>query len=156
MLQFLQFTTGDESYAVRIDAVREILEMTQITAVPLMPAFLCGVMNLRGAVVPVVDLAARLGFASTAVGRRSCIVVVNTGLPDGSQRTTGMLVDSVQEVFTSSDDELEAVPRLGTRIAEAFARSIVRLRGQAITELALDGLLEQQSLARLIASEIQS
>lgn len=155
-LQFLQFTAGGENYAVRIDAVREILEVTQITPVPLMPSFLCGVMNLRGAVVPVIDLAARLGFDTTVVGRRSCIVVVNTTLPDGAQRITGMLVDSVHEVFTGDEGELEPVPRLGLTFPAAFARAIVRVRGEATTELALEGLLEQQSLAGLIASSLQS
>ena len=76
MQQFLRFALGNERYAVRIDAVREILEVVRMTPLPLMPAFVRGVMNLRGAVVPVVDLGARLGLEVTVVGRRTCVVIV--------------------------------------------------------------------------------
>jgi len=153
-MQFLRFSVGSEAYAVRIEGVREILEVTQITPVPLMPGFMRGVMNLRGVVVPVVDLAVRLGFAATEVGKRTCVVVVHMHGAEGRQQTLGMLVDAVQEVFKSTENDLEPVPRLGTSIAPGFIRSMVRVRGQITVELALDQLVGQQTLAELIGADM--
>jgi purine-binding chemotaxis protein CheW len=154
--QFLCFALSADRYAVRIDAVREILEVARMTPLPLMPTFVRGVMNLRGAVVPVVDLGARLGMDPTAVGRRTCVVIVDIALPDdqGMQRL-GMLVDAVYEVVDLRSTELEPVPRLGTRIAPGFIRSMVRVRGQATPELDIAAVLDQQVLADLIAEHSQ-
>lgn len=151
--QFLCFALGQARHAVRIDAVREILEVSRMTPLPLMPSFVRGVMNLRGAVVPVVDLGARLGLAPTRIGRRTCVVIVDIPLPDdqGSQRL-GMLVDAVYEVVDTDVDELEAVPRLGTRIHPGHIRSMVRVRGQATPELDIAAVLDQQVLADLISA----
>jgi purine-binding chemotaxis protein CheW len=152
-VQLLRFAVGDERYAVRIDAVREILEVTRTTPLPLMPAFVRGVMNLRGAVVPVIDLGARLGLAVATVGRRSCVVIVETsaGAETPAMRL-GMLVDAVYEVFDAQPDALEPVPRLGTRIDPSFIRSMARVRGQTTPELHLDAVLDATTLASLIAA----
>lgn len=150
-VQLLRFAVGDERYAVRIDAVREILEVTRSTPLPLMPSFVRGVMNLRGAVVPVIDLGARLGLAVTTVGRRSCVVIVETsGNADMPAMRLGMLVDAVYEVFDVQPAALEPVPRLGTRIDPAFIRCIARVRGQATAELNLDAVLDATALSALI------
>ncbi|MEK8026069.1 chemotaxis protein CheW [Pseudaquabacterium rugosum] len=150
--QYLRFALGEERYAVRIDAVREILEVARMTPLPLMPAFVRGVMNLRGAVVPVIDLCARLGMASTRIGRRTCVVIVDITLAEdqGTQRL-GMLVDAVYEVVDATPAELEPVPRLGTRIDPSFIRSMVRVRGQTTPELDIGNVLDQHTLAALIA-----
>ena len=150
--QFLRFALGEERYAVRIDAVREILEVTQMTPLPRLPQFVRGVMNLRGAVVPVVDLGARLGLPPTEVGRRTCVVIVDVGASEeGAAQTMGMLVDAVYEVFDSALADQEVVPRLGTRIDPAFIRCMVRVRGQATPELDLQAILDQRALTDLIA-----
>lgn len=154
-MQFLRFSVGSEAYVVRIEGVREILEVTQITPVPLMPGFMRGVMNLRGVVVPVVDLAVRLGFDTTQIGKRTCVVIVSMRGADGAQQTLGMLVDAVHEVFKSQEDELEPVPRMGTSIPAGFIRAMVRVRGEITVELALDELVGQQTLAQLIGSGMQ-
>lgn len=155
--QFLCFALGQARHAVRIDAVREILEVSRMTPLPLMPSFVRGVMNLRGAVVPVVDLGARLGLEPTRIGRRTCVVIVDIRLPDdqGSQRL-GMLVDAVYEVVDTDADELEPVPRLGTRIHPSHIRSMVRVRGQATPELDIAAVLDQQVLADLISAHSAS
>jgi purine-binding chemotaxis protein CheW len=153
MLQLLRFAIGNERYALRIDAVREILEVARTTPLPLMPDFVRGVMNLRGAVVPVIDLAARLGFAPAVVGRRSCVIVVDTSAgEDGTVHRTGLLVDAVYEVFDIAAHELEPVPRLGTRIDATFIRSMTRARGQSTPELNLDTVLDQAALSALISA----
>ncbi len=156
VLQFLRFFVGTDTYAVRIELVREILEVTQMTPLPLMPAFVRGVMNLRGAVVPVVDLAARLGFAETEVGRRTCVVMVDLAVPDtetdtGVRQSLGVLVDAVQEVFDVDEESLESVPRMGTKIDPMFIQNIVRVRGQVTPALDLQYTLAQKALSELIA-----
>jgi len=155
MLQFLRLAVGPERYAVRIDAVREILEVARMTRLPLMPSFVCGVMNLRGAVVPVIDLGARLGGDTTVTGKRTCVVIVDIGVTSENPHRLGMLVDAVYEVFDSPADQLEPVPRLGTRIDASFIRGMVRVRGQSTAELDLDRVLDQQVLADLIADFVR-
>lgn len=138
-------------HTVRIDAVREILELSHITPLPLMPAFVRGVMNLRGAVIPVVDLAARLGLPGATLTKRSCVVIVDVQVDDASTRQTfGTLVDAVFEVIDAKGAELEAVPRLGTRIEPKFIRGMVRVRGVATPELDLETILDERSLSELV------
>ncbi|MEY8875240.1 MAG: chemotaxis protein CheW [Leptothrix sp. (in: b-proteobacteria)] len=153
--QFLRLAIGAERYALRIDAVREILQVSKTTPLPRMPDFVCGVMNLRGAVVPVVDLGARLGLGPTAVGRRTCVVIVEVRRSsDGAPARMGVLVDAVFEVVDCAPGEIEPVPRLGTRVHPSFLRSMVRVRGEATAELDLGTLLDQQALAGLIADHV--
>lgn len=154
--QFLRLALGNDMYAVGIDSVREILEIAHITPLPLMPSFVRGVMNLRGAVVPVIDLSARLGMDPAVVARRSCVVMVDVRTVDATASTLGMLVDAVYEVFEAGAHEQEAPPRLGTRIDPGFIRSMVRLRGKPTPELNLDTLLDARTLADLIASSTAS
>ena len=149
--QCLRFGVGQETCAVRVELVREILEVGQMTPLPLMPSFVCGVMNLRGVVVPVIDLAARLGMPPTQLGRRTCVVIVDLPGADGDATITlGVLVEAVHEVFDSAPGEVEAVPRLGMRIEPAFVRGILRVRGQATPELDFPAILNHEELARLI------
>lgn len=166
-LQFLRVALGEQMLAVRIDAVREILELAPLTPLPLTPAFVRGVMNLRGAVVPVIDLGERVGLPATALGRRTCVVIVDLhaevqepGEDEGTtviatvSQTLGVLVDAVHEVFDTAPDDLEPVPRLGTRIEPRWIRSMVRVRGEATPELDLDQVLHHRALADLIASHL--
>jgi purine-binding chemotaxis protein CheW len=149
--QFLRFSLGHDTYAVRIDAVREILEVVQMTPLPLMPEFVRGVMNLRGSVVPVIDLSARLGMEYTIIGRRTCVVMVDIESDDTGNQTLGVLVDSVYEVFDADRADQEDVPRLGTHISPEFIRSMLRVRGQATAEINLARVLANADLAQLIA-----
>ncbi|HET8870461.1 MAG TPA: chemotaxis protein CheW [Aquabacterium sp.] len=155
LLQFLRFSLGADAYAVRIEMVREILEVTQMTPLPLMPNFVRGVMNLRGAVVPVVDLAARMGLHATEIGRRSCIIMVDMALPDGlGHQSLGVLVDAVHEVFDVEEGAQEPVPRMGTKIDAAFIACMVRAHGQVLPALDFEHVLAQQALAQLIAEHL--
>jgi purine-binding chemotaxis protein CheW len=162
----LRMAVGDEAMAVPIDDVREILEVGRLTALPRTPGFVRGVMNLRGAVVPVVDLAARLGQPPITIGRRSCVVVVEAEPPsadadeqdsadaDSHALVVGLLVDAVFEVFDAPASGIEAVPALGTRIDASFLRGMTRARGEVIGVLALDRVLAQQELSTLIANHL--
>lgn len=148
--QFLRFSVGADAYAVRIELVREILEVCQMTPLPLMPTFVRGVMNLRGAVVPVVDLAARLGMDATSIGRRTCVIMVGLAGSQGAQHM-GVLVDAVQEVFDVDDGGVESVPRMGTKIDPSFIAGMVRVRGVVTPALDFERTLAESTLAELIA-----
>jgi purine-binding chemotaxis protein CheW len=126
-----------------------------MTPLPLMPEFVRGVMNLRGVVVPVIDLSARLGLAATVIGRRTCVVIVDVSLPDESgSQTLGVLVDAVQEVLDIPLHDQEAVPRLGTAIDPAHLRSMVRVHAAATPELDLAAILDPARLVELISQHM--
>lgn len=156
LLQFLRFSVGPDAYAVRIELVREILEVAQMTPLPLMPAFVRGVMNLRGAVVPVVDLSARLGMDATEIGRRTCVIMIDlVGMEGVGQQSLGVLVDAVHEVFDVEEGTMEGVPRMGTKIDPSFIAGMVRVRGEVTPALDFERMLAQQMLSDLIAAHGQ-
>lgn len=160
----LRMAVGGEVMAVPIEDVREILQVGRLTPLPRTPAMVSGVMNLRGAVVPVIDLAARLGRPPTEVGRRSCIVVVQSQQPlhadDGQDDTqpahgaliVGLLVDAVFEVFDRQASEIEPPPPLGTHIAPDMLHGMTRAGGSLVGVLALQQVLAPQVLAAAIAA----
>jgi len=154
--QLLRLAVGARMYAVPIERVREILKVTQLTVLPLMPEFVRGVMNLRGAVVPVIDLGARLGGAATALARRTCVVIVEQRSAEGAAQTMGVLVDAVHEVVDTTDADLEPVPQLGTEIASEFLAAMARLRGEIVPVLALERVLDEEALTQAIAAFAQS
>lgn len=166
-LQFLRVALGEQMVAVRLNAVREILELPHLTPLPLTPEFVRGVMNLRGAVVPVIDLGERVGLPPTVMGRRTCVVIVDLSAEVQAKsvdddapvvstvtQTLGVLVDAVHEVFDAAPHELEQVPRLGTCVEPRWIRSMVRVRGEATPELDLDQALNHRALAELISTHL--
>ncbi len=155
----LRMSVGEETLAVSIDDVREILQVSRLTPLPRTPAFVRGVMNLRGSVVPVIDLGARLGQAATELGRRSCIVVVETQAntadntnATGTPPVLGLRVDALYEVFDRPGHEIEPAPPLGTRIAPEYLRGMTRAEGKLISVLQLSQVLEPHHLADCIAA----
>lgn len=156
-LSLLRMAVGSETLAVAIDDVREILQVTRLTPLPRTPAFVRGVMNLRGAVVPVIDLAARLGGPPTVPGRRACIVVVDChgeaqdeSDAGSASLTMGLLVDAVYEVFDRSAAEVEPAPPLGTRIHAQHLRGMTRSGGELIGVLSLSHVLAAHDLTQAI------
>ena len=124
--QYLTFSLSGEMFGLGILNVKEIIEYGNLTEIPMMPAFIRGVINLRGSVVPVIDLAARFGGQPTAVGRRTCIVIVE--VPDEDTRhDIGIIVDAVSEVLEIPGSDIEppppSVPRFGPISSSAWARS---------------------------------
>ena len=113
--QFLTFCLRDETFAVPVAKVREIFEFTALTRVPRMPAYIAGVINLRGRVVPVIELRTKLGMESVARTRHTCIVVLEVPC-DGKLTEVGALVDAVQEVIALEDTQIEPPARLGVGI----------------------------------------
>lgn len=151
--QHLTLTVGGELYAVSLAAVLEILQVGAMTPLPMTPAFVRGVMNLRGSVVPVLDLNARFGGPRVALNRRSCIVIVQVEREHDDApavQPMGLLVDAVQEVLTIPADALEPVPPIGNRIAPDLLAGIAKVHGALCPVLALGRVLDARLLARLI------
>jgi purine-binding chemotaxis protein CheW len=143
--QYLTFMLGGESFGIGIMAVKEIIEFAGITEVPMMPDSIRGVINLRGAVVPVMDLAARFGRPMAVPGKRTCIVIVELEA-DGERQVTGVVVDAVNAVLDIPLAEIEPAPSFGTRIRGDFIGGMAKVNGKFVIllnvaqVLALDGL----------------
>ena len=148
LAQHLVFSLGRESFSVPVEHVREIIEFDGATPVPMMPEFLRGVINLRGSVVPVVDLQTRFGRAATEAGRRTCVVIVEIAR-DADAHRLGILVDAVNEVITVDPSTIEAKPSFGTGLRPDFVAGILNRDGRFVVILDMDQALSVDELAAL-------
>lgn len=148
MSQYLTFTLSGDMFALGILAIKEILEYENITAIPMMPACVRGVINLRGAVVPVVDLAARFNRASAPITKRTCIVIVEVRDQSDSQ-VIGVIVDSVSEVMEISTGDIEPPPAFGSSLRTDFIEGMGKVNGRFIIILDVNHVLAARSLALL-------
>lgn len=139
--KYLTFALAQERYSVPVLKVREIMRLCPVTPVPRMPAYIKGVINLRGKIVPVVDLRERFGLGAATDNERICIVVVQVEEPDGASRLTGMIVDVVEEVSQFQNDDLEPPPDFGDAVDARFIVGMAKTRGQVKTLLDIDRLL---------------
>lgn len=153
--QYLTFRLGSEMFATDILSIKEIIEYGNLTSVPMMPTFVRGVINLRGAVVPVVDLSARFGRASSEVTRRSCIVIVET-INEGEEQDIGMVVDSVSEVLEIPKTEIEAAPSFGTKIRADFIIGMGNVNDKFVIILDVNKVLSVDEMMMLSGEEIGS
>jgi purine-binding chemotaxis protein CheW len=147
--QYLTFMLGGESFGIGIMAVKEIIEFGHITEVPMMPDSIRGVINLRGAVVPVMDLAARFGRPQTVPGKRTCIVIVELASDDGPQ-VTGVVVDAVSAVLDIAAADIEPVPAFGTRMRSDFIAGMGKSNGKFIILLNVEQVLAPGGLQDVI------
>ncbi len=139
--KYLTFAVAQERYSLPVLKVREIMRLCPVTPVPRMPAYIKGVINLRGKIVPVVDLRERFGLGAAEDTERICIVVVQVEEPDGASRLTGMIVDVVEEVSQFQSDDLEPPPDFGDAVDARFIVGMAKTRGQVKTLLDIDRLL---------------
>lgn len=148
--QLVVFAVGDEEFGVEISQVREIVRLVQITYLPKAPDFIEGVVNLRGQVLAVIDLAKRLGISSKPRGETTRIIVVEVG-----GNTLGMIVDSVSEVLRLSSEYVEEVPSLvETEVAEQYIRGVGKLKDRLLVLLDLNKILtseEVQHVERVVS-----
>lgn len=144
--QYLTFLLGKEMFAIGILNIREILEYGQLTAVPMMPGFIRGVINLRGAVVPVVDLAARFGGNPSEVTKRTCIVIIEVSTEEGRQEI-GVVVDAVSAVLEIPASEIEPPPAFGAKIRADFIQGMGKIEGKFVIILDADQVLSVEDLA---------
>jgi purine-binding chemotaxis protein CheW len=146
--QYLTFVLGGEMFAIGILCVKEIIEYGDLTVVPMMPECIRGVINLRGAVVPVVDLACRFGRRSTDLTRRTCIVIVEVE-GEGERQDIGVIVDAVSEVLEIQASQIEPAPAFGARIRTDFIHGMGKLDGKFVIILNVNKVLSLDDLALL-------
>ena len=146
--QYLTFVLGGEMFAIGILCVKEIIEYGDLTVVPMMPECRRGVINLRGAVVPVVDLACRFGRRSTDITRRTCIVIVEVE-GEGERQDIGVIVDAVSEVLEIQGSQIEPAPAFGARIRTDFIHGMGKLDGKFVIILNVNKVLSLDDLALL-------
>lgn len=144
--QYLTFVLGGETFAIGISGVKEIIEYGSLTTVPMMPDFIRGVINLRGGVVPVVDLSARFGKKASTVTKRTCIVIIEVGSA-GEKQDIGMMVDAVSAVLDIPDSEIEPAPAFGARIRTDFIDGMGKVDGKFVIILSVDHVLSVEEMA---------
>jgi purine-binding chemotaxis protein CheW len=145
--KFLTFKLGEESYGVAVLKIREIIRMQKITLVPQMPSYVKGVINLRGKVIPVIDMRLKFNVGSDAVTERTCIVVVQIDRRETSTTTSvGLIVDAVEEVMTITEDEVEETPDLGGQFDGEYILGIAKIKGEVKTLLDIDAVIMAENL----------
>jgi purine-binding chemotaxis protein CheW len=144
--QYVTFSLGEELFGVEVTRTREILSLTPVTKVPQTPDYLLGVINLRGQVVPVVDMRLKLGMVAGAETEDTCIIVVDV-LVDGETITVGALADAVREVMDIRSDQIEPPPRLGTRLNTEFINGMGKVDEQFMILLNIDKIFNSDELA---------
>ena len=153
--QYLTFALGEEEFALEIAKVREVLDYPHITRVPRMPDYLCGVINLRGNVVPVVDLRLKFGLSRTEKTVDTCVVIVEAEL-EGETTVMGALADSVHEVLDLAAGDIEPPPRMGTRLNTDFLKGMGRQGERFIIILDIDKVLSSEELALVSSAAAMS
>ena len=146
--QYLTFMLNSEIFAIGILRIKEIIEYGNLTEVPRMPDFIRGVINLRGAVVPVIDLGARFGKQAATVGRRTCIVIIEVQ-HEGEQQVVGVMVDAVNEVLDIPAAEIEPAPSFGAKIRADFIRGMGKVDGKFVIILNVDHVLSLDEMSSL-------
>jgi purine-binding chemotaxis protein CheW len=149
--KYLTFRLGQESYAIAVLKVREIIRLQPITPVPQMPAHIKGVINLRGKIIPVIDL--RLKFALSVVKdtEQTCIVVVQVNLPSRAVIQMGVIVDAVEEVLNISSGEVEETPDFGAKLATDYILGMAKAKGSVKTLLDIDRVVSSDALESAMA-----
>jgi purine-binding chemotaxis protein CheW len=142
-VELIAFCIGEQEYCVDIMSVREIRGFSPATPLPQTPGYIRGVINLRGAVLPIMDLAERLGLPPTEASVRSVIIVVKVG-----DRMVGLLVDAVSDILSVTQDLIQPTPDVACDRVKAFVRGLISVEGRMISEIALERLLpETEALA---------
>lgn len=149
--QFLTFFLGDERYAIDVRKIHEVLEVPRITRVPRMPAFVSGVMNLRGNVIPVMDLRHKFGLGKTEITEDTSIVVTEISDVFGDEEQSvleiGLFSDAVDQVLDIPPENIEPPPAIGTSIDTSFIRGMGRIGDDFVIILKLDSLLSEKELS---------
>jgi purine-binding chemotaxis protein CheW len=138
--ELIAFNIGEQEFCLGTTSVREIRGWTPTTALPHAPDFVLGVVNLRGVVLPIVDLAVRLGFPSTQPTARHAIIVVEAG-----DQVAGLLVDGVSNIFTAEEEQIQPTPEIAAEIARLYLRGVIAMDGRLIGVINVANLLPAPS-----------
>ena len=150
--QYLTFKLDQEEYAIDITQVREVLDFTEVTKVPRMPEFMRGVINLRGGVVPVVDLRLKFGMEKSEKTVDTCIIIMELDI-EGEKTHLGALTDSVQEVITLESEQIEPPPKIGTRLDTAFIKGMGKRNDNLLIILDIDRVFSSNELVSFQTAE---
>lgn len=153
-VQYLTFKLADEIFTFDVSKVREILEMVSITKVPQTPDYMRGVINLRGSVVPVIDLRLNFGMERTVQTINTCIIVVEVNL-DGETIVLGVLADSVQEVVEMEPQHIEPPPKIGTKLNTEFIKGMGKVDDDFVMILDIDKVFSANQLGDLQETVMQ-
>jgi len=154
--QYLTFNLGEEMFAIGILAIREIIEYGNLTEVPMVPPFIRGVINLRGAVVPVVDLLVRFGRTAGEITKRTCIVIIETAANGAPGHQMGVVVDAVSEVLEIPPADIEPPPEFGARIRIDFISGMGKVDGKFVVLLDVNKILSLDEVAVVAAMSNQT
>jgi purine-binding chemotaxis protein CheW len=147
--KYLTFILNHESYGIDVLKVREIIRLIAITTIPQMPDYVRGVINLRGKIIPVIDLRLRFGFAQAESTEQTCIIVVKVKLPDGRATQMGLVVDGVEEVVNIAATDIENTPDFGTQIDTQYIVGMAKIKGAVKILLDIDGVISADTLKSL-------
>ncbi len=150
--QFLSFKLDDEVFAVDVARVREVLEILDITKIPRMPDYMCGVINLRGSVVPVIDLRIKFNLHAAEYTVDTCIIVLEVNVGEDNL-TIGAIADSVQEVFDMAFSEIEPPPQIGARMDTDFLVGMGKWKEQFLMILNIDNVFSTEELISMADKE---
>ncbi len=147
--KYLTFAIQGESYGVDVLRIREIIRLTNITTVPQMPTYVRGVINLRGKIIPVMDLRLRFGFSDVQNTEQTCIVVVQVQLADGKPTQMGLIVDGVEEVLNLTAADIEETPDFGSALSTEYMVGMAKVKGAVKTLLNIDRVLSGEAVQQI-------
>ena len=143
---YVTLAVAGETYAVAASTVSEVVKLQPLTRIPAMPLCIRGLMNLRGTVIPVVDLARQLGVGETEITDHTCVAVVDTPEAEGIRSLMGVISQEVQDVVTVDESAIEAAPAFGTRVSPAYLAGITRVAEKAVLVLDLARILSADEI----------
>ena len=147
--QFLTFILAEEVFAVDIGRVKEVLEYTALTKVPRTPKFMCGVINLRGSVVPVMDMRLKFGMSQSERTVNTCIIIIEVTVND-NKTVLGAMADSVKEVMSLDPDQIDAAPKIGAKLRTDFIRGMGKQGNHFIIILDTDKVFSAEELEHAV------
>ncbi len=147
--KYLTFRLKNESYGIVVLKIREIIRLQPITPVPQMPSYIKGVLNLRGKIIPVIDLRVKFGLQDITDADHNCIIVVKIDLPNRVSSQIGLIVDAVEEVINISANEIEAAPDFGAVLDTSFILGLAKIKGSVKALLDIDRILTEETLSAL-------
>jgi purine-binding chemotaxis protein CheW len=147
--KYLTFSLADEHYGLEILCVQELVGLLPVTRVPRLPAFVAGVVNLRGRVIPLVDLRVCFGMPASAMDERTCVIVVRVERADDRSAAMGVIVDEVSDVVYLAQDVIEPTPEFGTSVDTSFVKGVGRLEDRVVLLLDIDQVLSSGELDAL-------
>jgi purine-binding chemotaxis protein CheW len=148
--KYLTVSLAGEAYGIAVLKVREIIRMQKITPLPQVPGFVKGVINLRGRVIPIIDLRVKFGLKAQ-VDERTCIVVVQVSLPPAQTVQMGLIVDSVEEVSSLTVDDIEPTPEFGTRIDTMYLLGMAKVKSSVKTLLDIDRVVAPETVQEIVS-----